>query len=133
MVKPFTRYSTRAARGPLRELGAAVATDAVPNSEDGLKPVVVDLSGDLARSLGSNYPEFPDSCFATQLAFVEDVDQVFVDRSDVRLEQAGDEGLGQPDRFILEPALDAGAAVLGLAEDDAGARRLVLRRCHLYS
>jgi hypothetical protein len=39
------------------------------------------------------------------------------------LEQLGDERLRQPDRLVLEPALDAGAAVLRLVEDDARLRR----------
>ena len=43
----------------------------------------------------------------------------------VDLEQLRDQRLRQPDRFVLEPALDARAAVLRLVEDDAGLRWLV--------
>jgi len=79
---------------------------------------VLDLSGDLPRALGSNYPEFPDSCLPTQFAFVEDIHQVLVDRPYILLEKLPDERLRQPQRLILKPALNARAAILGLVEND---------------
>ena len=100
-----------------------MAAHAVADGEDGGQAVVLDLAGDLARALGSNYPEFPDSCLPAQFALLEDVHQVLVDRPHVLLEQLRHERLRQPDRLVLEPALDARPAVLGLVEDDAGLRR----------
>ena len=44
----------------------------------------------------------------------------------VTLKQLRDQRLRQPERLVLEPALDARAAVLGLVEDDAGLRRRVV-------
>ena len=73
----------QARRGPLAELGAAVAADAVADGEDGFEVVVVDVAGDLAGALLANYPEIPDSCSAVELALVVDVDKVFVDGADV--------------------------------------------------
>jgi len=51
---------------------------------------------------------------------------VEIDVGDGGLKQLGDERLRQPDGLVLEAALDAGAAVLGLVEDEARWRRLVV-------
>lgn len=48
---------------------------------------------------------------------------MLVNRADVLLEQFGDERLRQPDRLVLEPALDARTPVLGLVEEHARLRR----------
>jgi hypothetical protein len=81
---------------------------------------MLNFPGHLPLALGSNDPEFPDSCLPTQFAFVEDIHQVLVDRPHILLEKLPDERLRQPNRFILKPALNARAAILGLVEDDFG-------------
>ncbi|MNE57559.1 hypothetical protein D3C80_1525300 [compost metagenome] len=48
-----------------------------------------DLSGDLASSLLTNYPEFPDGCILLKLAFIVDIDEVFIDGSNVFVIQLG--------------------------------------------
>jgi hypothetical protein len=103
--------------GPLAELGAAVAADAEADGEDGVEGVVLDFTGNRAIPLGSNYPVAPDSCLQAQFALVVDVHEVLVDRADVLLEQLRHQGLGEPKGLALEAALDAGAPVLGLVED----------------
>ena len=68
--------------GPLAERGAAGGADAVADGEDGVEVVVVDGAGDLAGSLGLNYPETPDSCLRVEFALAVNVDQVLVDGLD---------------------------------------------------
>jgi hypothetical protein len=53
-------------------------TDAVADGQNGVEVVVVNRAGNLAISLGLNYPEFPDSCRRIEFTFVVNVDQVFV-------------------------------------------------------
>src|SRR5690606_19138066 len=72
----------------------------------------------LTDALGSNYPEIPDSCRSLEFPLLIDVSEVFVDGAQVLLEQLGDLGLGEPKSLILEAALDARAAVLGLVQQD---------------
>jgi hypothetical protein len=45
---------------------------------------------------------------------------VLVDGADILLKKFGQQFLREPDRFILEPALDARLPVLGLVEDQRG-------------
>ena len=78
---------------------------------------MVEVAGDLARALDSNYSEFPNSCPRIELLLGEDGLQVLVHGRHSDLEQLGDERLRQPDRLVLEPALDPGATVLGLVEN----------------
>ena len=59
--------------GPLAKLRAAAAAHAVADRQERLEAVVLDLAGNLALPLGSNYPESPDGCLATALALVEAV------------------------------------------------------------
>jgi hypothetical protein len=47
-------------------------------------------------ALCSNYPEFPDSCLATQFSLVENIYQVLVDRPHIFLEKLADECLREP-------------------------------------
>ena len=109
------------ARGrPLAELGAAAAANAVANRDDHLEVVVLDFARNLAIAFTSNYSELPNSCLAAgQLTVREDPLEVLVHRRHRDLEQLGDQRLREPDGLILEAALDARAAVLGLIEDDA--------------
>jgi hypothetical protein len=44
-----------------------VRLDTVPNGDDDVQIVVLDLAFDYAVTLGLNYPEFPDSCLAVKL------------------------------------------------------------------
>jgi hypothetical protein len=83
---------------------------------------VLDVARNLAHSLCSNYPEFPDSCLSAQLALVEEVHEVLVDRPNILLEQLGDLGLGEPKRLALEAALEARSPVLGLIEEELRGR-----------
>lgn len=66
------------------------------------------------------------SCRFRQFAFGEDGFQMEGDVLWGGLEEVGDLGLGEPDRFVLEAALDAGAAVFGLVEDEAGVGHFLL-------
>ncbi|MGQ0507767.1 MAG: hypothetical protein ACT4TC_20895 [Myxococcaceae bacterium] len=78
---------------------------------------MLDVARNLAATFGSNYPEFPDGCLSAELALVEDVHEVLVDRPHILLKQLGDQRLREPNGLALEPALDASSAVLGLVED----------------
>lgn len=68
----------KARGGPLAEGGPARGADAVADGEDGVERVVLDLTGHVAGTLALNYPETPDSCFASEFALVVNVDEVFV-------------------------------------------------------
>src|SRR3954468_10913421 len=106
-------------RRPLPELRSPRTADAVPDREDGLEAVVVELAFDIARPLQSNYPEFPDSCAAVKFGFVENVDEMLIHSSDVFVEQLRNLRLSQPDRFILKATLNSGPAVFRAVENDA--------------
>lgn len=47
---------------------------------------------------------------------------MLVDRSDILLEQLGDQWLAQPKRLVDEPALDPQPSVLSLVENDFAGR-----------
>ncbi len=49
-------------------------TDAVADGQNRVEVVVVNRAGNLAISLGVNYPEFPDSCLGKELPIVVKVD-----------------------------------------------------------
>lgn len=100
-----------------------MAAHAETACENGVQVVVLDLPRHLSFALGSNYPEFPDSCLPAQLALVENVDQVLIDRPHVLFEKLPDERLRQPQGLVLKPALHAGPAILRLVEDDFGVGR----------
>lgn len=80
-------------RGPLAELGGAHRVDAVAHRDDSVEVVVVDAACHLAWALGSNYPEFPDSCLTLQLTGGEDVPEVLADGAYVDVEQLGHQAL----------------------------------------
>jgi hypothetical protein len=120
--EPFHQILAQAGRGPLAELGAAMAADAITNSEDGFEIVVFNIPRHLPISLLPNHPEFPDGCLPAQLALIEDIDQVFVDGSHVLLKQLRYQCLRKPKGFVFEVALDTGVSVLGLVEDEFGTR-----------
>jgi hypothetical protein len=79
---------------------------------------VLDLPFDFARSFPANYSEFPNSWARLHLALGNDVLEVLIDGSNGYLEQFRDERLAQPKRFVHKTALDPGAAVLCLVQDD---------------
>jgi hypothetical protein len=60
------------------------------------------------------------SCLFGEFAFGVDCFEVERDVLGGGLEEFGDMGLGEPDGFVFEAALDAGAAVFRLVEEDAG-------------
>ena len=66
------------------------------DGKDGVQVVVLNLAGHFPFALGSNYPEFPDSCLATQFSLVENIYQVLVDRPHIFLEKLADECLREP-------------------------------------
>src|SRR5207237_5949530 len=105
--------------GPLAKLRSSRTADAITDGENGFQTVVLDLPLDGARTFQSNYPEFPDSCSAVQLAFVENVDEMLIDGTNVFIEQLRNLRLRQPDRFVLEPALNPGSAIFGAIKNDA--------------
>ena len=53
-----------------------------------------------AGPFAANHPEFPDSWLRIELALFKQVSQVFVDRSDILLEELGHKGLAEPHRLI---------------------------------
>src|SRR5205823_6230140 len=101
----------KAGGSPLAELRSPRTADAVADSENGFQTVVIDLAFDGTGALQTNYPEFPDSCPAVQLALIEDVDQMLVDRADVLVEQLRNLRLREPDRLVLEAALNPRPAI----------------------
>ena len=125
--EPLHKILAQSRRRPLAKLRTALAAHTVADSEDSLQPVVLHLAGHFACALQTNYPEFPDSCHPVQFALLENVHQVLVDRPHVLLEQLGDERLRQPDRLVLEAALDARAAIFRLVKDDAGLGHVFVR------
>jgi hypothetical protein len=60
------------------------------------------------------------SCLFGEFAFGVDCFEVERDVLGGGLEEFGELDLGEPDGFVFEAALDAGAAVFGLVEEDAG-------------
>ena len=96
------------------ELHTAFGTNPVPDGKDGLQAVMFELAVHLSPAFGSNYSEFPNGCPRLQFSLGMDAFQVLVDGGHRDLKQLADKRLRQPDRFILEPALDARLAVLGL-------------------
>ena len=62
---------------------------------------------------------------------------MFIDGADILLKKITHQLLREPDRFMLEPALDAGLPVLGLVEDNdeelagaSGTRLFVTNAAH---
>ena len=84
---------------------------------------MVDAACHLAQTLGPNYPEFPDSCLALQLAGGEDVPQVLADGAHVNIEQLGHQALRQPDRLIPIPRFNAGTIFLCGEDKELGGSR----------
>lgn len=84
---------------------------------------MVDAACHLAQTFGSNYPEFPDSCLALQLAGGEDVPQMLANGAHVDVEQLGHQALRQPDRLILIPRFNAGTIFLCSEDKELGGSR----------
>ena len=82
---------------PDAELRGLRAVDPVADGDDGVEVVEGDVAGDLAAPLGSNDPDFPESCLLRELTAGEDVAQVFVDRANVDAEQLGHASLVEPE------------------------------------
>lgn len=57
---------------------------------------------------------------------------MLVYRADILLEQLDHKLLGQPDRFILQPNLDARAAILGLVDQELGMGRFGQKIRHAF-
>jgi len=110
----------QARSGPLAELRAAMATDTVTDRQNHGQAVVLNFAGDLTFALGSNYSIFSNSCCLLQLSVGVNLFQMVVYGVDADLEQFRHQLLRQPDHLVLEAALDPGAAVFGLVEDEAG-------------
>ena len=103
-------------RRPDAELRAAVGLHAVADGDDDVEVVVLDL--------GSVFPSAAvvansaTTASRPQLALLEDVLDVPGDDRLVALEQLGHLPERQPDGLAVEADLDAGAAVLGLVEEE---------------
>ena len=120
--------------GPLAELRAPVAAHAKTDREDGVQVVVLNLPRDFTLALRSNYSEFPNSCPRRQFSLGVDAFQVLIYGWNRHLEQFGNERLRQPQRLVFETALDAGAAILRLVQDDFGiGQSFVTHRFRLIS
>ena len=65
-----------------------------------------------------NYPEFPDSWLWAKLSLLVNIRQVLVDRPNILLVQFGNERLREPQRLILETALNARLAIPGLIQNN---------------
>src|SRR5205807_8871545 len=107
---------------PLPELRSSRTADAIADGEDRFETVVVDLAFDRTGTLNSNYPEFPDSWPSVQFALVENIDEMFIDRANIFVEQLRNLRLRQPDRLIFEPALNPRSTVFGAVENNARLR-----------
>ena len=79
---------------------------------------MVNLAADLARAFRANYSEFPNGCLGLDLALGVQRLQVFVHRRHSHLKQLSHHRLGQPQRVVDEPALDAGSSIFGLVEQE---------------
>jgi len=73
---------------------------------------VLNHTGDLARTFGLNYPEFPDSCRRIPFAFFINMDEMLVDGFDRYLIQLGHQPLGEPDGCSVDAHPHAQRAVL---------------------
>ncbi len=120
--EPLHQILVQAPDGPLPELCAAMTAHAQAYGENGVEIVVFDLPRHLPAAFRTNYPEFPHSCLPAQFTFVENVDQVHVDRPHILLEQFRQKRLRQPHRLIFKLALHTRAAILRLVKDDFGIR-----------
>ena len=103
-----------------------MAADAVAHGKDGLETVVFDVAGRLPAAFSSNYSETPNSCPRGQFALIPDAFQVLVHGWHRHLEQFGDLRLRQPDRLVLQPALDTRSTILRLVEEDLGLRERIV-------
>ena len=79
---------------------------------------MIDVPGYFPLALGTNYPEFPDSCRGIELVLREDVLQVLVDGSKVSVVELSNQGLTEPDAFFFKSTFDSGPAVGSLVEND---------------
>ncbi len=80
---------------------------------------MIDGAGNLAISLGLNYPEFPDSCRLIKFTLFVNVDQMLIRHFHRYLEQVGNHPLRQPDCLVRESYLDPRVAILGLPQLDS--------------
>ncbi|MDT4849506.1 hypothetical protein FQZ97_836300 [compost metagenome] len=88
--------------GPDAEAGTLHRLDAIADGNDDVEAVMEGFVGFAVR--GSS-PEIPDNCRLVQLPLMEDVADMFTDRTDVLIEQLRHLPLGQPDGFPFQAHL----------------------------
>jgi hypothetical protein len=86
-----------------------------------------------ASAFTPNYSEFPNSWLWLQFALGINAFQVLVYGWHGDLEKVGDKYLGEPYCLILETALDARVAILGLIEDQLRRAGVVVMGFHRRS
>ena len=104
-------------RGPDAELRGLVRFHPVAHRDDDIEVVSHDLVG---FPIGGSSCIICTYCFLRQFSFLENITNVLGDDGAFPLEQVRHLRLRQPDRFLLQPHLQAGAPVLRLVEDDRG-------------
>jgi hypothetical protein len=97
---------------PLAKEGAAGRADAVADGENGVEVVVGNGPFYLSIALGLNCQIILDSCFRTELPFLQNVLEMEADILLCGLVKLGKLGLCKPDSLAIEPDLEAGGAIL---------------------
>src|ERR1041385_872870 len=102
---------------PDAELRCLRAVDPVADRDDRIEVVEHNVARDLAAALGSNYPDFPESCLLDQLTTSENVAEMLADGADVDAEQLSHASLVEPEGLTLIEHLDAHGVIGGAVED----------------
>jgi hypothetical protein len=121
--EPLDQEFTQSGGGPLPELGAAGAADAVSDGQDGGERVVPQTPTDLAVTLMANLQVLLTGCGFDLLTCLVDSGEVGRNVLGRGLKQLRHLGLGEPQRFFREPALDPRPPVGSAVEDHAGGGR----------
>ncbi len=77
-----------------------------------------DLAGNLPGALGSNSPEFPDSCLFEHLGVIENIDQMLVDLLKIQAKQLAHWQLAHPQVDARDTHLHPAIAVRPRVDDN---------------
>jgi hypothetical protein len=88
-------------RGPDSELSRLEAVHPVPDGDDHVEVVEINVSPNLPATLLLNYSKFSNSSFLTQLLGTKDLFAVVVDRRDLHAEQLCHAPLAEPESLCL--------------------------------
>ncbi len=115
---PLARRARAVGRG--RRGGGPRDRVAAERARRMFRAVVLDLAGDLAATLQSNYSILSNSCLPLELAIIVNLFKMVIYGVHSDLKQFGDQCLSEPNRLILKAALDARTTILRLIEDHRG-------------